>query len=401
MKSNSTAFSIFRILFGGFLLIHFAQLLPYAEELFGYNGVFSRNSPSPFATLWPNPLFTATPNLATAMIVLGCIASLAILLGRFRKTAALYLWYLSTCLFTANPLIANPSQGYLGLLLLFLLLIPQGEKWVLGKKESPSWYLPPAIKHTAWALLAIGYTFSGIMKLSSPSWIDGTALIHVLENPLARSNTLTDTLLQLPEIVLKSLTWSTLLLEIFFLPLAFIKKTRPWVWLAAVGMHLGIMCVIDFADLSSGMLLFHLFSFSSTWLPARQGQHILFIDGECSFCHSSTKLLGRCDPETVLKFSSLQGTTAQRYPIQRATESLEAVVLVENADSTTTRTWYGADAILRGLFLTGGLTSLLWPLHWLPNRLKTIIYQLIAKRRHAISKLCPIPTPEQRQQLLP
>ena len=34
--------------------------------------------------------------------------------------------------------------------------------------------------------MAAEYTFSGIEKLASPSWVDGTAFWHVAKNPLAR-----------------------------------------------------------------------------------------------------------------------------------------------------------------------------------------------------------------------
>ncbi|WP_018969279.1 DCC1-like thiol-disulfide oxidoreductase family protein [Rubritalea marina] len=401
MNHNSTAFSLFRILFGTYLLIHFAQLLPYAEELFSYSVIFSDTSPSPFQGMWPNPLFSATPHLASAMVSLGCLASICIIVGRLRKTAAFYLWYLSTCLFTANPLISNPSQAYTGLLLIFLTLIPHGETWVLNRPESADWHFPSTIKKTAWLLLAIGYSFSGILKLSSPSWCDGSALAFVLENPLARPNGLRELMLSFPPVFLMLLTWFTLALEILFLPLALIKQARPWLWLATVAMHIGIMCVIDFADLSCGMLLFHLFTFQRDWLPARRGTHILFVDGACSFCHSSIKVLTRLDPERALSFSTLQGLTAQQYQIQDAGQAADAAVLLEHAGAADARTWRGADAILRSLYLAGGYGSLIWALHYLPQFLKNKLYQVIANHRYSMSTLCPIPTQEQRQQLLP
>ena len=40
--------------------------------------------------------------------------------------------------------------------------------------------------------MAVGYTFSGVTKLPSPSWRDGTALARILDNPLARPGPLRD-----------------------------------------------------------------------------------------------------------------------------------------------------------------------------------------------------------------
>lgn len=271
LKQPAQHFGVFRILFGLYLTWHFACLLPYASELFGATGIFGSNHPSPFRGAWPNPLFLSDwAPLAVSMVGLGVLSSLFLTIGRLRRSSAIYLWFLSTCLFTANPLIANPSLGYTGLLLLLTALTPSGEAFILKKPSQPNWNMPYMIPITAWILLSVGYTFSGFMKLDSPSWIDGSALKLVLENPLARPNFLRDLLLQLPEFALSLLTWSTLLLELLFLPLALYKKTRPWAWLAMIGMHLGIMLVIDFADLSIGMLMVHLFTYQPSWFTSKK-----------------------------------------------------------------------------------------------------------------------------------
>jgi hypothetical protein len=34
--------------------------------------------------------------------------------------------------------------------------------------------------------MALGYTYSGVMKMMSPSWCDGSTLERILSNPLAR-----------------------------------------------------------------------------------------------------------------------------------------------------------------------------------------------------------------------
>jgi len=261
-------FAIFRIVFGSYLAWHFSALVPYAEELFGVGGVLGGNSP--FMGAWPNPLFIdGWHHLPVVLIVLGVVAALAFTLGRLRHTSSIYLWYLSTCLFTANPLIANPSIAYVGMLLLACTIIPLGEPFVLLKAGQADWKMPAMIPFTVWVLLAVGYTFSGILKLSSPSWIDGSALRHVLENPLARPNALREYTLSLPDGFLTTLTWGTLALEILFLPLVLLRSTRRWIWLAMLVMHFGIITVIDFADLSLGMVMVHLFTFQYDWMPER------------------------------------------------------------------------------------------------------------------------------------
>lgn len=89
---------------------------------------------------------------------------------------------------------------------------------------------------------------------------------RLLDNPLARPGMARDVMLWLPGWTLCMVTWGTLVLEILFAPLALSRRLRPWVWLAMCGLHLGIIAVVDFADLSFGMLMVHLFVFDRRWL---------------------------------------------------------------------------------------------------------------------------------------
>jgi hypothetical protein len=63
----------------------------------------------------------------------------------------------------------------------------------------------------------------------------------------------------------KLLTWKALALELLFLPLAVWRWTRPVIWFAMVSVHIGILALVSFADLSAGMLMVHLFTLDSRW----------------------------------------------------------------------------------------------------------------------------------------
>ncbi|MEM9398643.1 MAG: HTTM domain-containing protein [Verrucomicrobiota bacterium] len=265
-------FGFFRILFGLYLSWHFASLIPYGVELFSDQGILGDNSINPLAQAWLNPFFIkGSSTWVTAWLIIAVLGSVLVMLGRIRRLSCLFLWYTWTCLFTANPLIANPSLAYIGLLLVLCTLIPHGECYILKlpnehSKKSTNWKMPAMVCFTAWTLMSVGYTFSGVMKLFSPSWIDGSALQHLMYNPLARPGLFRDLMLILPESLTKCMTWSVLALEIAFVPLVIFRKTRPWVWLSMLLMHFGIMATVDFADLSLGMVMIHLFTFQSSWV---------------------------------------------------------------------------------------------------------------------------------------
>jgi len=117
----------------------------------------------------------------------GVMASICFALGKAPRSCALGIWLLHSWLYTANPLTANPSLGYVGLLLLLCALI-----------SNKHGHVPRMIMVTAWVLLALGYSFSGLLKLGSPSWIDGTAMDHLMHNPLSRPGIARDIMLWLP-----------------------------------------------------------------------------------------------------------------------------------------------------------------------------------------------------------
>ncbi len=180
-------FAIFRILLGLYLTLHFAQLVPYAGELFSQAGMLPDATLNPTSAIFPNLLrLFPSAQAAEIFVALLSFASLLFAAGVARRGVALVLWYGWACLWNRNPLISNPGLPYVGWLLLACVIIPSGEPMMAGGQKKDDWELPPLLYWGAWALLAVGYTVSGIHKLTALSWRDGSAIIHVLEIPLAR-----------------------------------------------------------------------------------------------------------------------------------------------------------------------------------------------------------------------
>lgn len=264
-------YSVFRVLFGAYLCVHFLNLAPSGPELFSNQGMISDASASPLAFLFPNVLTVFDPpTFVTMLLLLAAGASVLFAAGFYDRVMAALLWYVWACLLGRNPLISNPAIPYVGWLLLAHTLLPSAPSASVaaGGRPGPSdtWRMPPLIFAGAWVLMALGYTYSGATKLASPSWLDGTAIAHVLENPLARPGAVRDVILGLPDGVLSVGTWATLAFELLFAPLALSRRLRPCIWMLGLAMHLGLIVLIDFADLSLGMVMLHLFTFDPAWL---------------------------------------------------------------------------------------------------------------------------------------
>jgi hypothetical protein len=233
-------------IFGAYLFVHFVMLLPYGAELFSSRGVLPG---SPLMRLFPNLLsISDAPEFVVALLAIAAVASIALTIGFHDRAAAVIVWYILACLFCRNPLIGNPSLPFIG----WMLLVHAAD--------------PPRRLEVTWIVTAIAYSYSGWTKLASPSWIDGTAIAHVLMNPLARPTFLRTAILGLPSPALHLMTWSALALELLYAPLALSRRARPAIWTLMLLMHIGLLALIDFADLSFAMIVVHLFTFDREWL---------------------------------------------------------------------------------------------------------------------------------------
>jgi predicted DCC family thiol-disulfide oxidoreductase YuxK len=404
MKNSWTGgqYSMFRAVFALYLLIHFLQLLPWGAELFSNRGVLPDGSASPLLHLFPNILADDdSPGMVTALLALGALLSVLFGIGLYDRAAALGLWYIWACLFGRDPLISNPSIPFVGWMLLahlFLPRAPYGSLAARGRVDpGGDWRMPPAIFAAAWIVLALGYTYSGYTKLVSPSWRDGTALARVLENPLARPGWLRETLLSLPAWLLHAATWGSLSLELAFAPLVLFPRLRPWLWGAMLFMHLSLITLIDFADLSLGMVLIHLFAFDPGWIrPAGAATEKLFYDGHCGLCQRSVRLILAEDATgSAFRFAPLQGETFQALVPPKEREALPQTMVVQTPTGALLTRSAGVLHILRRL---GGVWRLLAGLLvLLPPSLRDRLYDGVARNRHRLfarpDELCPLMPP--------
>lgn len=267
-------FTYFRIIFGIYLMIHFANLIPYAEELFSNNGMIKNYKDLPGYNFVPNILFWHdNPLFVRTILYIMVFLSLMITFEIKRRICSIIIFYGWICLLNRNIFISNPSMAYIGWLLLALTLIQEQDSKVKIKNDiskvkikNDIWNMDSAIYYGAWIIMGVSYTASGINKLQCQSWWDGTALHNVLTGPLARPNNfIIDALLTGPDILIKFMTWISLFAEISFLPLGCFYHTRKWYWLFFVGLHMGILATINFADLTIGMMMIHIFTFDISW----------------------------------------------------------------------------------------------------------------------------------------
>jgi predicted DCC family thiol-disulfide oxidoreductase YuxK len=392
-KVSPGQFALFRIILGAYLLQHFLWMLPWAGELYGTSGMLPDPNLNPTYRLFPSPfMLWGGPAAATLVVAALALLSASFMFGWHRRIASALLWYGWACLFNRNNLTSNPSIPYVGLILLFCALVPMGEPFSLTSdrnRQPNEWFFPAWIFRGAWFLMATGYSVSGLIKLQSPSWVDGTAFHHLIDGPLARPGLIRDLFLASPPWVLAVMTWSTLAAEISFLPLCVFRLGRAIAWSVMLSMHLGIVLAVDFADLSFGMVMIHLFTFDPEWLPQPTDKRspVLLFDGECGLCNWVARFIMREDASSRMRFATLQSPTAQEYLRQQGlpTDDFDSLVFVPNWNDPVRG---GYKLRTAGLLATcaelGGVWRVMSWLRLVPAVVRDPAYRLVARSRYAI-----------------
>jgi hypothetical protein len=242
--SDGTTAAFFRVAIG---LLSLWQALGVSLNLERY---YSQDGFVPFEVvrenswIWLSPLSYAPASAAMlyAHAVVFFVAAAALTVGFFPRAAALVVAFVHVSLQLRNPYILNSGDR------LFMIIVALGAAMPLAHRFSVHSLLRarrgqgafPAA--TVWGqrlvALQIAYVYinSAISKLANERWRNGMALRDVLASPVFA---------EWPRWVdfkplIWSLTYSTLLLELFFPAFVWFKRPRRWFLLWGVGFHVGI-----------------------------------------------------------------------------------------------------------------------------------------------------------------
>ncbi len=397
-------FALFRIVLGAYLVIHFIPLLWYGVEVYSSAGSLVNPTYNQTWGLFPSFLYLCdSPTVVTGSIGVMIILSLMYLFGIERRVAALLLWYGWASLICRNNFSSNPSVPYIGWILLASALIPEGEPLTLSRKTiKKEWEFPPILYWGFWLVLGVSYSISGFLKIPSPSWMDGSALLNSVEFSLSRDNFLVHAFLELPVSAQHFLSYLVLAGEFLFLFLCWFNLGRLVAWSTMVGMHIGILFMFGFPDLTLGVLIAHLFVFDARWIPGRsldKPRLKLFFDGVCSLCNGVVDFVLAEDRGKAILLSPLQGTTAKELLSNHAHKDIDSLVLVDEG-----RFYFRSSAVLRAAIAIGGIWGLVRPLLLIPPFIRDAAYSVVAANRYkwfGKRDTCRLPTPEERERFLP
>lgn len=268
---------LWRICFGSLLTLLYMADLPNWHKIYGHDGAYPLADFLRTRSLNPS-LFTISvqPESIWVWYVIGLLAALAFTVGFKSRVAAVALFLVTASAFLRNSIWATGHEAILLPLLFFAMFLPLSNAYSLdqylatrpGKIRRP----PNSPHFSRWPLrlmqITIGflYFFGGLSKLlDGVAWRDGTAISIVALSP---------SWFRYPDLALfqniyvsSFLTYSTIVFELSFIWLVWHTRLRPFVLLAALSFHLGLLFFME-----AGIVPFNLTMIVSLILFLEPGQ---------------------------------------------------------------------------------------------------------------------------------
>lgn len=253
----------FRLIFGSYIFSVFIYFAFFSVEIFSSAGA-KVSSPNYFPfLLFPNLLsFLNQPFEFFTFYFFGGLLAILFICDLYKSIVCVLLWYIWACTFNQFNFIISPGCVTVGWLILLNSAIPKA-------KNEKNWQIPKLAIIAAWVFMFFLYVPSGIHKLFSPSWIEGKAIYHMMNFPMAKLNEYRQWILDNAAFA-KLANDFAIYAEILFGFFIFTRRLRSIGWLLTLILHIGILSVIHFEFLTFGVLMAHIFTFDWKWIQREQ-----------------------------------------------------------------------------------------------------------------------------------
>lgn len=263
--------AIFRVALAFLLLYDVLDRFPHSQAFYSDAGFFSteyskEESPACFSL---NYLSGSVVFQQFLFVMLG-VSAVALALGCLTRLATVVCWILLVSVHVRNPFVLIGGDTLLRLMLFWSMFIPLSstwsvDAWLRRRKKHKS-----GCPRSNWVWTAgtgcllmqvcLMYWCAGASKLTE-TWIDGTAMEYILRLDLY-VRPFGEWALTQP-LLLKSIAYGTLLVELAVPFLLFVPVFTPWFRLAVIlafwSLHLGIELAMDVGNFGAVSMV--------AWLP--------------------------------------------------------------------------------------------------------------------------------------
>ncbi len=128
---------------------------------------------------------------------------------------------------------------------------------------------------------------------------------------------------------------------------------------------------------------------------------IILFDGVCNLCNGAVNFVIKCDKKDLFRFAALQSEVGEKLVAERNidTSKIDSIILIDPEVAYYTK----STAALKIAASFGGIWTLVNVLNLIPNWLRDIVYDLVARYRYrwfGKKDQCMVPTAELREKFL-
>lgn len=262
-RADPRVLAALRIGWGLMCLRSYGPLWGELEYLFTDAGMLPLDQRAAFYGDSRWSLLSSVTDLGDVQLFFGALLVLLALTaaGLGTRVVLPLAWIGLVSLYNRNGAYAAGSDSVLRVLGFYLMFLPTSRAWSLDRwlADRMGWAMrrdgPPALVLRLFQLnVALVYVCTGFLKLLEAPWLDGTAVWRSLASEHYWRFDLSGLLAHPAAFgVTKLMTWATLAWELAF-PLVFWKRARPWMLLAGVGLHAGIVACLNIGPFSEVMI---------------------------------------------------------------------------------------------------------------------------------------------------
>jgi hypothetical protein len=250
-----------------FIFLYVLQFLPIAASYFGPNNFMVPYYKSSNILLKPLNLLEGKQYSHYYLFFLyGILLSIiAFFFLPFKRFSLIITYILLMNIYHKTAPLQNGGFSLLTMVLFMLLFIDEE-----AKKTTNAYWNAIKITIANLTFLAIKlqvvflYLVASYYKMQGQTWIDGTAFYYVLYNDMYTHHFFTEHFID-NTLVINAVSWFTLLFQLFFPILVWIKKIKNVMLMAGVFLHLMIAWVMGIVDFGIIMILMYTLFNSETF----------------------------------------------------------------------------------------------------------------------------------------
>ncbi|MFT3765948.1 MAG: HTTM domain-containing protein [Minicystis sp.] len=262
---------LFRVALFGWVLLCLLCLLPHHRAVWGTDGLAPpRPFPSDIWSAWITHVLLH-PRVAPhyALFLIGDIAALALgIFGVAPRVTALVVWFTTINIHHRASSITDGGDNLAWLLLFYLLFVNTSGK-PTGLRRSPlARNLVVAASNAGIFLcrwqVAVVYFTASLLKLQGELWQNGMALYYILQNETFSHPVFGRFVVDHVWLAVAG-TYATVAFQLAFPWLVWFRRVRPYLLVAGVLLHLGILFVMGLFTFGLIMCISYVVWFPDAW----------------------------------------------------------------------------------------------------------------------------------------